>query len=89
MGEVKLHAHLLCRTSGCQEKKSYILGNSEFFASPGARVPSNNHTKIDSLLIRKRVRKGVFRGFPQPHHSLPLVEDPPLAWTGEGQGGGD
>jgi hypothetical protein len=45
MGEEKLHAHLLCRTSGCQAKKSYILGNSDFFASPGARVPSNNHTK--------------------------------------------
>jgi hypothetical protein len=58
-----------------------------FFASPGPLCVSNNRTKIDSLLIGKRVRKGVFRTFPQPHHSLPLVEDPPLAWTGEGQGG--
>jgi hypothetical protein len=47
MGEVKLQGDLLCRTLNCQAKKSYILGNSEFFASPGARVPSNNHAKID------------------------------------------
>jgi len=75
MGEVKLRAYLLCSPGYCQGEKAYICGNNNIFTSPAPLFWSNNHTKIDSLLIEKRVRrvrKGAFRTFPQPHHSLPL-----------------
>jgi len=55
MGEDKLPGDLLCCPLDCQGKKTYILGNNVFFASPGLESVSNNHTKIDQRLTRGRV----------------------------------
>jgi hypothetical protein len=53
MGEDKLPGDLLCCPPDCQGKKTYILGNSAFFASPELEFVSNYHTKSDYLLTRE------------------------------------